>query len=83
MSLELSETPFHSIPSIVPLPFGSGYEMRTIIGGSILAPFNCAAPFRERLLMSHAHQMGFRLSLQLCRSLSGAVIKQHPSQYRR
>ncbi len=60
--------------SIVPLPFGSGYlgNPRQIAGA--YASFNCAAPFRERLwpgrlLPELPHQ-----PLQLCRSLSGAVI---------
>ncbi len=36
-------------PSIVPLPFGSGYVRLALAIPSCHTPFNCAAPFRERL----------------------------------
>ncbi len=36
-------------PSIVPLPFGSGYDARYCGAGCHAEAFNCAAPFRERL----------------------------------
>ena len=38
------------------------------------ASFNCAAPFRERLLVIAPPSLLKNWHLQLCRSLSGAVI---------
>ena len=35
--------------------------------------FNCAAPFRERLVLRHFEQITMMGELQLCRPLSGAV----------
>ena len=36
-------------PSIVPLPFGSGYVLAAGVVCYSATAFNCAAPFRERL----------------------------------
>ena len=46
------------------------FVLRTGITG-----FNCAAPFRERLWGWRRRYRGWQFRLQLCRSLSGAVIR--------
>ncbi len=60
--------------SIVPLPFGSGYRPGPPTASPQAHRFNCAAPFRERLFIRRLRLRRGGLPLQLCRSLSGAVI---------
>ena len=60
--------------SIVPLPFGSGYEPVCPPPITASASFNCAAPFRERLFANPTPEPLLFTLLQLCRSLSGAVM---------
>ena len=69
--------------SIVPLPFGSGYLPAHRIGGAADVGFNCAAPFRERLSVSLTKIFCIAALLQLCRSLSGAVILRYARYMRR
>ena len=46
-------TDAHRDASIVPPPFGSGYVTGSELAGETFTRFNCAAPFRERLLREH------------------------------
>ena len=61
--------------SIVPPPFGSGYAGATRGKLAGLSCFNCAAPFRERLSSIAGSPISPAFTLQLCRPLSGAVMR--------
>ena len=70
------------VASIVPLPFGSGYTPApepAPTPAPAASSFNCAAPFRERLSEQSVGIYSVRHVLQLCRSLSGAVMRQQSS----
>ncbi len=60
-------------PSIVPLPFGSGYPMATPLSRLAQRPSIVPLPFGSGYLRSSGPQHGGAF-LQLCRSLSGAVM---------
>ena len=61
--------------SIVPPPFGGGYCHHALAGRPPDAGFNCAAPFRGRLLAKRIKKLAGVIRLQLCRPLSGAVTR--------
>ena len=56
---------------------GAVIVRRSLRGRACRRGFNCAAPFRERLLPLYERHAAGRSALQLCRSLSGAVMLQY------
>ena len=45
----MMQSPGQHTASIVPPPFGSGYDIAEPLSTVTTRGFNCAAPFRERL----------------------------------
>ena len=65
---------YYTGPSIVPLPFGSGYQNWPAASAVALGPSIVPLPFGSGYRRPGRGQRGMGQSLQLCRSLSGAVI---------